>query len=112
MQKASALIFITLFLIGFASYGLADELTLKASGEGQWAILNASGQEIGTLAKVGKGDPQAEEAGGYSILPKGGSYLGIVKSNGDLQLLSRHVTVTPGEVRLYLDVLEAMKTLK
>jgi hypothetical protein len=104
MKKALALMFLPLFLMGLVSISLADEVTLKASGEGQWAILNSGGQEIGTLARV--------EEGSYSILPKGGQYLGIVKSNGDLQLPSRHPTITPTQTQLYLDVLDAIKTLK
>ena len=104
MKKALALICLSLFLMGFVSISLADEVSLKALGEGKWAILDAGGQELGTLAKV--------EEGAYSILPKGGQYLGVVKSNGDLQLLVRHATISPSEVRLYLDVLEAIKTLK
>ncbi len=112
MQKAVAIIFLPLLLIGLASLGFADELTLKPSGVGQWTIYNSSGQDIGTLSKVSRENPEAEEAGGYSILPKGGDYLGVIKKNGDLQLLSRHVTVTPSQVQLYLDVLEALKTLQ
>ena len=103
MKKALALICLSLFLMGVVSISQADELTLKALDDGKWAILDSSGQELGTLAKVDEG---------YSILPKGGQYLGVVKSNGDLQLLARHVTVSPSEVRFYLDVLEAIKTLK
>jgi hypothetical protein len=112
MKKALALTFVTLLLMGLASNGLADELTLKASGTGQWTIYNSEGQEIGTLAKVGPGDPIETEAGGYSIRPKGGDYLGVIRSDGALQLLARHVTVSPSQVQLYLDVLEALKTLK
>jgi hypothetical protein len=104
MKKALALIYLCLFLMGFVSISQADEVTLKPLEEGKWAILDSSGQAIGTLAKT--------DEGAYSILPTGGQYLGVVKSNGDLQLLARHVTVSPSEVRLYLDVLEAIKTLK
>ncbi|MGA2400096.1 MAG: hypothetical protein ABSG91_00120 [Syntrophobacteraceae bacterium] len=104
MQKALALIFLPLFLIGLASYCLADEVTLKLSSEGQWAVLDADGQETGTLAKV--------DEGAYSILPKGGQYLGIVRSNGDLQLTGRHPVISPSQAQLYLDVLDAIKTLK
>jgi hypothetical protein len=104
MKKALALICVSLFLMGFVSICQAHGLALKPLEEGNWAILDAGGQEIGTLAKV--------DGGGYSILPKGGDYLGVVKSNGDLQLLVRHATVSPSQVQLYLDVLEAIKTLK
>jgi hypothetical protein len=90
--------------MGFVSAGMADEASLKASGEGKWAILDSEGQEIGTLEKV--------EEGAYSILPKGGQYLGIVRSNGDLQLTGRHPAITPFQAKLYLDVVEAIKTLK
>jgi len=110
MQKALALI-VLLFSIGLASNGFADELTLKASGPGKWTIYDSGGQDIGTLGKVGKEEPEVE-AGGYSILPKGGQYLGVITSSGNLQLPGRHVTITPSEAQLYLDVLEAIKTLK
>ncbi len=104
MKKALALISLSLLLMGFVSVSLAGELTLKPLEEGKWAIIDAGGQELGTLAKV--------DEGGYSILPKGGQYMGVIKSNGDLQLLVRHAAVSPSEVRLYLDLLEAIKTLK
>ena len=53
------------------------------------------------------------DEGAYSILPKGGQYLGIVISNGDLKLTGRPTPViSASEARLYLDVLEAIKTLR
>ncbi len=112
MKKALALMFVTLLFMALVSNGRADELTLMASGPGQWTIYNSDGQDIGTLAKVGQGDPIESEAGGYSIRPKGGDYLGVIRSDGSLQLIVRHPVVTPSDVRLYLDVLEALKTLK
>lgn len=104
MKKTLALIFVCLFSIGFVSVSLADGLTLNPLEEGKWAILDSSGQNLGTLAKA--------EEGGYSLQVSGGQYLGVIKSNGDLQLLARHVTVSPSEVQFYLDVLDAIKTLK
>ncbi len=104
MKKTAALIFLPLFLLGLASASLADEVTLKPSGEGKWAILDSAGQEIGTLAKV--------EEGAYSILAKGGQYIGIVRSDGNLQMTGRHPTMSLSQAQLYLDVLEAIKTLK
>ena len=111
MKKALALMFIALLFMGLAFNCLADELTLKASEPGKWTIYNSDGQDIGTLAKVGADSPEVE-SGGYSILPKGGRYFGVIRSDGSLQLIVRHPVVTPSEVRLYLDVLEALKTLK
>jgi hypothetical protein len=104
MKKTFALVCLFLFLMGFVSISLADEVTLKTLAEGKWTILDAQGQEIGTLAKV--------DEGAYSIMPQGGRYLGIVKSNGDLQLTGRHPTVSPSQAQLYLDVIDAIKTLK
>lgn len=104
MKKALALIGLSLFLMGLVSVCLADEVTLKALEEGKWAILDSEEQEIGTLAKV--------DEGAYSILPKGGQYLGIVRSNGDLQLTGRHPAMSAAQAQLYLDVLDAIKTLK
>jgi hypothetical protein len=111
MKKALALMFVPLLLMGLTSNCLAEDLTLKASDPGKWIIYNSEGQDIGTLAKVGKDSPEVEE-GGYSILPKGGRYIGVITSNGSLQLIVRHPVVSPSEVRLYLDVLEALKTIK
>lgn len=110
MKKALALMFVALLLMGLTSSCLADELTLKPSEPGKWTIYNSEGQDIGTLAKVGADSPEVE-AGGYSILPKGGRYIGVIRSDGSLQLIVRHPVVSPSEVRLYLDVLEALKTL-
>ena len=104
MRKAFPLIVLFLLLMGLVSVGMADEVTLKPSGEGKWAILDSSGQEIGMLEKV--------EEGAYSILPKSGQYVGIVRSNGDLQMTGRHPVMTPSQAKLYLDVLDAIKTLK
>lgn len=104
MKKASSFIVFFLLLMGLVSVSMADGVTLKASGEGKWAIIDPAGQEIGTLEKV--------EEGAYSILPKGGQYVGIVRSNGDLQMTGRHPVITPFQANLYLDVLEAIKTLK
>jgi hypothetical protein len=103
MKKVLALTFLPLLLVSLGSFALADEVTLKVSGVGKWAIVDSGGQEVGTLAKV--------DEGAYSILPKNGQYLGIVISNGDLKLTGRHPTVSPSEAQLYLDVLEAIKCL-
>ncbi len=104
MKRTLPLICVCLFLMGFVSICQADGVTLKVLNDGKWAIFDSSGQDLGMLAKM--------EEGSYSILPKGEQYLGVVKSNGDLQLMGRHVTVSPSEVRFYLDVLDAIKTLK
>ncbi|MFZ0929026.1 MAG: hypothetical protein WAN11_10520 [Syntrophobacteraceae bacterium] len=104
MKKALALICVCLFLTGFVSVSQADEVTLKALDQGKWTILDSGGQEIGTLAKV--------DEGAYSILPNGGPYLGIVIGNGDLKLTGRHPVLSPSNAQLYLDVIDAIKTLK
>ncbi len=104
MKRALPLVFLVLLSIGIGSLAMADGVSLKASGDGQWAILDSDGQEIGTLAKV--------DEGAYSILPKGGQYLGIVISDGELKLTGRHPTMSPSEAQLYLDVLDAIKSLK
>ena len=79
MQKSLAvlaLIILPLLLIGFASVGLADELIVKPSKPGEWILYDTTDQEVATLALV--------EDGAYSIRPKGGQYLGIIRANGDL----------------------------
>lgn len=99
-----ALIFLPLVLISLASEGLADGVALKPSSQGEWLIYDSSGQEIGTLALV--------EKGAYSIRPKDGQYIGIIIANGDLKMTGRHPVLTPDGAQLYLDALEAIKTLK
>jgi hypothetical protein len=111
MKKAVALMFVTMLLMGTASNGLAGELILTASGPGKWTIYDSEGQDIGTIGREGNEGAEVN-AGGYSILPKGGQYLGIVRADGNLQLSGRHPVISPSDARLYLDVLEAIKALK
>jgi hypothetical protein len=107
MQKSLAvlaLIFLPLLLIGFASVGLADELIVKPSKPGEWILYDATDQEVATLALV--------EDGAYSIRPKGGQYLGIIRANGDLQMTGRHPVMSPSDAQLYLDAVDAIKGIK
>jgi hypothetical protein len=110
MKKTFALVFVPLFLICLVSACLAGELTLKPSGPGKWTIYDADGQDIGTLGREGEEGAEVN-AGGYSVLPKGGQYLGIIRSDGNLQLSGRHPVITPSDARLYLDVLDAIKKI-
>jgi hypothetical protein len=104
MKKALALSFFCVFITFFSpARSLADGVCLKSAGGGQWAIIDSAGRQIGTLGRV--------EPGAYSILPTGGQYLGVVKRNGDLQLQGRHPVISPSDAQLYLDVLNAIKTL-
>lgn len=113
MRNVLAGVFFLLLLIGFASYGLADGegVTFKPLEAGKWTIYSADGREIGTIALVGSNGPE-EEAGGYSILPKGGQYLGVVRRDGSLQLSGRHPVITPADAKLYLDVVGSMKEIR
>ena len=111
MKKAVFLIFVPLFFLCLGSTCLADGLTLKPAGPGQWTILDANGEEVGTLGRVGEQGAEVN-AGGYSILPKGGQYLGIIRSDGNLQLSGRHPVISPSDARLFLDVSEAIKSLQ
>jgi hypothetical protein len=111
MKIALTLMLFALLFMGLASNGLADELNLKASGPGQWTIYNSAGQDIGTLRRVGPETPEVE-TGGYGMSLKDGQLLGVILSDGTLQLTVRHATITPSVARFYLDVLEALKTIK
>ena len=52
------------------------------------------------------------EEGAYSIRPKGGQYLGIIRPNGDLQMTGRHPVMSPGKPGFTWTSLDAIKTLK
>ncbi len=106
MKKAVVLMFFPLLLMGLVSDCLAGELTLKASGPGQWTVYDSDGQEVATLAR------EKQEGGGYSILPKGGQYLGIVRNDGNLMVTGRHPVISSSDARLYLDLLDAIKTIQ
>ena len=67
-----ALTFFSLLLMSLASKGFADELTLKALGNGQWTIYNSDGQDIGTLGKVGRKDPSSPKQGVTAFGQKAG----------------------------------------
>jgi len=111
MKIILSLILAAMLFTGLATNGAAEEITLKASGEGQWTIYDSEGQDIGTVGRVGNQSPEFI-AEGYSILPKGGQYIGVIRSDGVLQVHGRHPVITPSEARLYLDVLEALQKIK
>ena len=111
MKKAVFVVLFSVFLIGLVSNCLADGFILKVSGPGKWTMYDSGGREVATLGKVGTEGPEVN-AGGYSILPTGGQYLGIVRSDGNLQLTGRHPVISPSDARLYLDVLEAIKAIQ
>ena len=111
MKRAVIPMFFPLLLMVLVSNSLADEFAARVSGPGQWIMVDSNGQEVATLGRVGTEGAEVN-AGGYSILPKGGQYLGIVRSDGNLQLSGRHPVITPSDAKLYLDVLEVIKAIQ
>jgi hypothetical protein len=112
MKKSVILALFSALLIGLVSNCPAEEFTLKVIGPGQWTMYDSSGQEVATIGRVGNEGAAVNAGAGYSILPKGGQYVGIVRSDGNLQLTGRHPVITPSDARLYLKVLEAIKSIQ
>jgi hypothetical protein len=111
MKKAVVFILFVLLSTCLVSSCLAEGIILQASGPGKWTMYDANGQEVAILGRVGSEGTEGN-AGGFSILPKGGQYLGIVRDDGNLQLSGRHPVMTPSDGKLYLDVLEAIKAIR
>lgn len=103
MKKALPFILLVFLFVGFVSESMADGLTLKPSGQGQWTMSDSGGQEVGKLKLLD---------GGYGIFLKDGQFFGTVMSNGGLQIPVRHVAISASQAQLYLDVLDAIKKLK
>lgn len=85
----------------------SEQLTTRPRGENEWEMLNRNGKVVGTLTKT--------EKGSYKLFDGGGKYVGLILNSG--KLLPRdasrsYTTITPEEAQLYLDVLEAIKTIR
>ncbi len=99
------LIFILLFLGSTVLCAFADGVTLRPTKQpGEWSILDATGNVVGTLKSI--------DNGSYSLQASTGLYYGIIKSTGELQTNQRHPLITPDEAQLYIDTLKAMSDLK
>ncbi len=104
MRKFLFAALVIILLIGTVEPAFADKLSLKLLKPGEWTILNSSGAQVGTLKSLPEG--------GYSLLTGSGRYLGAILQTGELQSNIRYQRYTPEEAQLYLDVLEAIKSLK
>jgi hypothetical protein len=104
MKKLFIVTCMALLLLGLASHSFADELTLKAEKAGEWTINNSAGQPVGKL--------RSTDDGGYSVQLGSGPYIGAIRKTGELQINQRHAVLTPEQAQFYLDVLDAIKSLK
>ncbi|MFZ2447998.1 MAG: hypothetical protein WAW37_16700 [Syntrophobacteraceae bacterium] len=104
MRKS--IFFVLLLLIIFAPLqrAAAADLTLKASGQGEWKILSPSGAQIGTLRSM--------EEGAFSVQLPNGAYFGIILRGGDFKKPGRHAAISPDDARFYLDVWQAIQKMQ
>ncbi len=104
MRKFLFAALVVILLIETAVPAFADKLSLNPVNPGEWTIWNSGGAQVGTLKSL--------PDGGYSLLTGSGRYLGAILKTGELQSNIRYQRYTPEEAQLYLDVLEAIKSLK
>ena len=98
-------VLVLLLLCSTVFYAFADGVALKPTKQqGEWSILDASGNVLGTLRSI--------DNGAYSLQRGDGIYYGIIKNTGELQTNQRHPLITPEEAQLYLDTLKAISELK
>lgn len=88
-----------------STLSFAGKITLNPQSAIEWTIQDSEGRSIGTLRRM-------EEEDAYSVQMKDGQYLGIITKTGELQMPRRHPLLRPEEARLYIDVLDALPSLK
>lgn len=93
-----------LFCFMFIQLAAAEELTIKKADQGTWKILNAKGDQVGTL--------RTAEEGAYSVQLPSGDYMGFIMKTGELKKPQRHPLISPAEAQLYLDIWAAIQKMK
>lgn len=106
MKKAIlclAVIFVFLFS---ASHSFSGEIILKEKEKDTWEMQNKMGEKIGTLQR---------DKGVYRFFDNNQEFMGSILESKQLMpkgFRSRSTKITPEQAQLYLDLLEAIKTIK
>lgn len=103
MKKKALFVILFLLLSSPILNAGENEITLKPSKPGEWAMLTKDGQRIGTVRTM--------EEGAYSVQLPNGEYLGIILRSGELKKPGRHPSITPDEARLFIETWEAIQKL-
>jgi len=85
----------------------SEQLATRPKGQNEWEVLNQNGNVLGTFKRTEKGN--------YKFYNTGGGYVGLILHSGKLmprEASRSYTTITPEEAQLYLDVLEAIKTIR
>ena len=85
----------------------SEQLATRPKGQNEWEMLNQNGDVVGTLKKTEKGN--------YKFYNGGGRYVGLIFQTGKWmprEASRSYTTITPEEAQLYLDTLEAIKTIR
>jgi hypothetical protein len=104
MRKALLPALFSVFLILLSQQAFADDYTLNKVTQGEWKILDPSGQSVGTLKSIGDG--------AYNVQFSNGDYLGTIMKTGELRKPEKHPLFSESDAKFYLEVLKAIKKNK
>ena len=108
MRKAILSLAVIVLFFFIAPNAFSDEIVLKANEKDKntWQMQNKKGDMIGTLKK--EGDV-------YRFFDKNQEFMGSILESKRLMpkgYRSRSTKISPELAQLYLDILEALKTIK
>ena len=85
----------------------SEQPVTRQKGENEWEMLNQNGDVVGRFERTEKGN--------YKFYNRHGKYIGLILRSEKLiprDARRSYTTITPEAARLYLDVLEVIKTIK
>jgi hypothetical protein len=85
----------------------SEQVATRPRGQNEWEVLNQNGNVLGTF--------QRTEKGNYKFYNTGGGYVGLILDSGTWiprDARRSYTYISPEDAQLYLDVLEAIKTIR
>ena len=107
MKKVVLLATMLVLLCSTSFPVFSEQVATRPKGQNEWEVLNQNGNVLGTF--------QRTEKGNYKFYNTGGGYVGLILDSGTWiprDARRSYTYITPEDAQLYLDVLEAIKTIR
>jgi hypothetical protein len=107
MKRVVLLATIFVLLCSTSSPVFSEQVATRPKGQNEWEVLNQNGNVLGTF--------QRTEKGNYKFYNTGGGYVGLILDSGTWiprDARRSYTYISPEDAQLYLDVLEAIKTIR
>ncbi|SPD76307.1 exported hypothetical protein [uncultured Desulfobacterium sp.] len=106
MKKAILCLAVLFVFLFSSSQSFSGEIILKEKEKDTWEMQNKTGEKIGTLKR---------DQGVYRFFDNNQEFMGSILESKQLMpkgFRSRSTKITPELAQLYLDLLDAIKTIK